>query len=79
MAGDDEPQLAVDRLDEILLVDSPGTFAVDLSRFDWSSLSRPKYPLDGMAEFLVPVDDLVDGLLPGDGLPLVAAALADPL
>jgi microcystin degradation protein MlrC len=36
--------------DEILLVDSPGTFAVDLSRFDWSSLSRPKYPLDGMAD-----------------------------
>jgi len=35
---------------DVVLVDSPGTFAVDLSRFEWERLDRPTFPLDSMAD-----------------------------
>lgn len=39
---------------EIILVDSPGTFAVDLSRFNWDRLERPRFPLDSLADDAYP-------------------------
>lgn len=39
---------------DVVLVDTPGSFAIDLSRFEYEQLQRPRFPLDDAADMEYP-------------------------